>query len=112
MMLISGKCLHFTCTTLLRSNYSSHKLNPYIKSLCACERLLHLSLVRLNLQDNKKLQVLKVNEISTKSKSIFSRTVYFEQKRHIGFAAKFVNNSSPKIQPYMKLMRIDKPIGN
>jgi hypothetical protein len=27
------------------------------------------------------------------------------------FAATFVNNSSPALQPYMKLMRIDKPIG-
>jgi hypothetical protein len=26
-------------------------------------------------------------------------------------AAAFVNNSAPALQPYMKLMRIDKPIG-
>ena len=35
----------------------------------------------------------------------------FQQKRCLSIAAKLVNNASPKVQPYMKLMRIDKPIG-
>lgn len=34
-----------------------------------------------------------------------------QQNRHLGIAAKLVNNASPRVQPYMKLMRIDKPIG-
>jgi len=34
-----------------------------------------------------------------------------QQKRYLNIAAKLVNNSSPKVQPYMKLMRIDRPIG-
>lgn len=34
-----------------------------------------------------------------------------QQKRCLSIAAKLVNNASPKVQPYMKLMRIDKPIG-
>jgi hypothetical protein len=35
-----------------------------------------------------------------------------EGKRKVGtLAAMFVNNSSSALQPYMKLMRIDKPIG-
>lgn len=35
-----------------------------------------------------------------------------EVKRKAGtFAAAFVNNSASSLQPYMKLMRIDKPIG-
>lgn len=34
-----------------------------------------------------------------------------QQKRYLSIAAKLVNNASPKVQPYMKLMRIDKPIG-
>ncbi|EFN67757.1 Para-hydroxybenzoate--polyprenyltransferase, mitochondrial [Camponotus floridanus] len=35
-----------------------------------------------------------------------------QQKRYLNIAAKLVNNASPKVQPYMKLMRIDKPIGS
>lgn len=34
------------------------------------------------------------------------------QKRYLGLAAKLVNNVPSKVQPYMKLMRIDKPIGS
>lgn len=34
-----------------------------------------------------------------------------QQKRYLGSAAKLVNKASPKVQPYMKLMRMDKPIG-
>ncbi|CAL1689524.1 unnamed protein product [Lasius platythorax] len=34
------------------------------------------------------------------------------EKRCLSIAAKLVNNASPKVQPYMKLMRIDKPIGS
>ncbi|KAL6426018.1 hypothetical protein ACFW04_008955 [Cataglyphis niger] len=35
-----------------------------------------------------------------------------QQKRCLSIATKLVNNASPKVQPYMKLMRIDKPIGS
>jgi hypothetical protein len=35
-----------------------------------------------------------------------------QQKRYFDIAAKLVNNASPQVQPYMKLMRIDKPIGD
>jgi len=34
-----------------------------------------------------------------------------QQKRYLDIAAKLVNNASPQVQPYMRLMRIDKPIG-
>lgn len=34
-----------------------------------------------------------------------------QQKRYLGLAARLVNNASPKVQPYMKLVRMDKPIG-
>jgi len=35
-----------------------------------------------------------------------------EVKKNVGtLAATFVNNSAASLQPYMKLMRIDKPIG-
>lgn len=33
------------------------------------------------------------------------------QKRHSSIATKLVQNAPSKVQPYMKLMRIDKPIG-
>ncbi|XP_015127056.1 4-hydroxybenzoate polyprenyltransferase, mitochondrial [Diachasma alloeum] len=36
----------------------------------------------------------------------------YHQKRSLSLAARIVDLSPPKIQPYMKLMRIDKPIGS
>lgn len=34
-----------------------------------------------------------------------------QQKRNAKFAAKMVDNSLPKIRPYLKLLRMDRPIG-
>ncbi|KMQ92574.1 para-hydroxybenzoate-- mitochondrial [Lasius niger] len=42
----------------------------------------------------------------------YVKLALFQQKRCLSIAAKLVNNASPKVQPYMKLMRIDKPIGS
>lgn len=50
--------------------------------------------------------LLKVDDAPTHFKS-----TDLQQKRCLGIAAKLVNNTSSKVQPYMKLMRIDKPIG-
>ncbi|XP_063992193.1 4-hydroxybenzoate polyprenyltransferase, mitochondrial [Diachasmimorpha longicaudata] len=36
----------------------------------------------------------------------------YHQKRSLSLAARVVDLSPPKVQPYMKLMRIDKPIGS
>ncbi|XP_014477479.1 PREDICTED: 4-hydroxybenzoate polyprenyltransferase, mitochondrial [Dinoponera quadriceps] len=35
-----------------------------------------------------------------------------QQRRYLGLASKLVNSASPKVQPYLKLMRMDKPIGS
>ncbi|XP_072747745.1 4-hydroxybenzoate polyprenyltransferase, mitochondrial [Anoplolepis gracilipes] len=51
--------------------------------------------------------LLRPNNAPTHVKLAFS-----QQKRCMSIAAKLVNNASPKVQPYMKLMRIDKPIGS
>ncbi|KAJ8676405.1 hypothetical protein QAD02_012192 [Eretmocerus hayati] len=39
-------------------------------------------------------------------------TILFQQIRGSGFAAKIVNRAPTKVQPYMRLMRIDRPIGS
>ena len=113
-MLIIGKCLHFTCSSVLRSKYSSHKFNLCTTNLCACKRLLHLSLINTEPQQNRQCLVPQRDVFSRRSKSTLphNQMGFVEQKRHMGRAAKFVNSSPSKIQPYMKLMRIDKPIGN
>jgi len=51
--------------------------------------------------------LLRIENISTRVKSVDS-----QQTRCLSIATKLVNNASPKVQPYMKLMRIDKPIGS
>jgi hypothetical protein len=49
---------------------------------------------------------------NTHSNSSQDDSYQVKVKRKVGtLAATFVNNSAPSLQPYMKLMRIDKPIG-
>ncbi|XP_020300871.1 4-hydroxybenzoate polyprenyltransferase, mitochondrial isoform X2 [Pseudomyrmex gracilis] len=48
----------------------------------------------------------------TRSMLTCCELVDLHPKRCLSIAAKLVNNASPKIQPYMKLMRLDKPIGS
>ncbi|XP_011883100.1 PREDICTED: 4-hydroxybenzoate polyprenyltransferase, mitochondrial [Vollenhovia emeryi] len=51
--------------------------------------------------------LLRLEDTSTRVNLIDS-----QQRRCLSIATKLVNNASPKVQPYMKLMRIDKPIGS
>lgn len=108
-MPILGKFVHFTCTTLFRSKHSSHKFNLCTTNLCACKRLLHSSINSEKYQENDSLN----KNVNRQSKSLLRSNYagFLSQNRSMGIAAKFVNNSPRKIQPYMKLMRIDKPIG-
>lgn len=51
--------------------------------------------------------LLRIEDIPTRIKLADS-----QQKKCLSIATKLVDNASPKVQPYMKLMRIDKPIGS
>lgn len=42
----------------------------------------------------------------------FNTTNVWSQQRNATFATKIVNNAPPKVQPYLKLIRMDKPIGS
>ncbi|XP_043473662.1 4-hydroxybenzoate polyprenyltransferase, mitochondrial [Leptopilina heterotoma] len=110
-IIMLGKCINFTCTTFIRTKHSSHKFNLCTTNLCACKRLLHCSTV--NLEHFQKNNNFKKEDVNRQSKLLSSNQTEFpSQKRNMGIAEKFVNNLSPKIQPYMKLMRIEKPIGS
>jgi len=51
-------------------------------------------------------------QCNTYSNSSQDTNYQVEDKKKVGsLAATFVNNSAASLQPYMKLMRIDKPIG-
>lgn len=41
-----------------------------------------------------------------------NKSMNLNQERHLSLAARIVESSPTNIQPYMKLMRIDKPIGS
>lgn len=49
--------------------------------------------------------------LRTKDMLIFIKLANLQQKRYSSLVAKLVNNASSKVQPYIKLMRLDKPIG-
>ncbi|XP_012223925.2 4-hydroxybenzoate polyprenyltransferase, mitochondrial [Linepithema humile] len=63
---------------------------------------------KIDLRAHKVLHTLS----RTKDTLPHIKLVDLRQKRCLSIAAKLVNNVSPKVQPYMKLMRIDKPIGS
>lgn len=52
------------------------------------------------------ISLLRIEDTPARIKLVDS-----QHKRCLSIATKLVNNASPKVQPYMKLMRIDKPIG-
>ncbi|XP_032680687.1 4-hydroxybenzoate polyprenyltransferase, mitochondrial [Odontomachus brunneus] len=62
---------------------------------------------KVNLSERRTTNLLRTSDILTCIK-----LVDLQQKRYLGLAAKLVNNASPKVQPYMKLIRMDKPIGS
>jgi len=62
-----------------------------------------------NFFSNSGVLVLPCNAYSNSSQDT---SYQVEVKKKVGtLAATFVNNSAASLQPYMKLMRIDKPIG-
>ncbi|KAK2582686.1 hypothetical protein KPH14_004960 [Odynerus spinipes] len=94
-------------------NYSSQKpMKKALSSIRSCTNFHTLSSI------NTKYKYKMYFDIDSKVKSSlrldtlnYINSVSCQQRRHLGLAERIVNNSSPKIQPYLKLMRMDKPIG-
>ncbi|XP_018051380.1 PREDICTED: 4-hydroxybenzoate polyprenyltransferase, mitochondrial [Atta colombica] len=89
-------------------NYTAMNFRPCIKvySSSAIQHNKYKNETNPNMQKNT-YSLLKIENISAHVKS-----VSLQQNRYLSIAAKLVNNASPKVQPYMKLMRIDKPTGS
>ncbi|XP_011298854.1 4-hydroxybenzoate polyprenyltransferase, mitochondrial [Fopius arisanus] len=62
--------------------------------------------------DITRVHTISVLPTDLNHKSRINNGMNYQQKRSVSVAAKIVDLSPPKIQPYMKLMRIDKPIGS
>jgi len=116
-MIIVKRCHWFTgIFSLLPYNmYSNLKLlNCITMNFRPCTKIHTFSAVQYNKykhEVNPNVQkttysLLRIEDILTHVK-----LASLQQKRCLNIAAKLVNNASPKVQPYMKLMRIDKPIG-
>ncbi|KYN05995.1 Para-hydroxybenzoate--polyprenyltransferase, mitochondrial [Cyphomyrmex costatus] len=89
-------------------NYTAENFRPYMNvhvfSTIQCNKYKYE--VSPNIQSNI-CSLLRIENISTHVK-----LVSLQQNRCLSIATKLVNNASPKVQPYMKLMRIDKPTGS
>lgn len=114
-MVIVKRCRWLTgiVSLLSHNTYSSLKLlNHTAVNFRPCTKVHTFSAVhnKYKHEVNPNVQrttysLLKIEDISTRVK------LDLQQKRYLSIATKLVNNASPKVQPYMKLMRIDKPIG-
>lgn len=52
-----------------------------------------------------------VKVLSKTNDEMAHEVIKVQPKQKATFSAKIINNSSPKVQPYLKLLRMDKPIG-
>lgn len=115
-MTIVKRCCRMTgvFSFLSHNTYSSLRLlNRTAVNFKPCSKIYTFSMVhnKCKYEASPNVQrtsysLLRIENISTRVKS-----VDLQQTRCLSIAAKLVNNASPKVQPYMKLMRIDKPIG-
>lgn len=115
-MLIIKRCHQLTGVTNLLSynTYPSFILLNYtarnFPKLCTEVRT--LSIIRKKYKYKVDSSVQKIaHSLSRTNNALIHVKLAQQQKRCLSIAAKLVNNASPKVQPYMKLMRIDKPIG-
>lgn len=114
-MICIRKCKTFGVSYgLLTDNYysSQKQIKIALSSICSFSKLHTLSTTKVQYKhvgidiDNKVKSSLRLSTLD--HINLFS----CQQRRYLGLAAKIVNNSPPKIKPYLKLMRMDKPIGS
>ncbi|OCU00117.1 4-hydroxybenzoate polyprenyltransferase, mitochondrial [Xenopus laevis] len=90
---INRSCIQFFQN---RSDFCSHKYDQNLK----------------NSFSNVKFGHLSMNNLLNRKTRISSTTDINEKRRHLSFSAAAIVGSMPKnVQPYLKLMRLDKPIG-
>jgi len=117
MMPIIKKCHQLTGVISLLSHnvYPSFILLNYttrnLSRLCTEVRTLSAGYKKYKHKTNPSAQNIAYSLLRTSNALINIKLTTLQQKRYLNIAAKLVNNASPKVQPYMKLMRIDKPIG-
>lgn len=113
-MIIVKRCRWFTgvFNFLSHNTYSSLKLlNHTAVDFKPCTMVHTFSVVYNKYYREVNPNVQRPSLLRIEDNSTHVKLTNLQQKRCLNFAAKLVNNSSPKVQPYMKLMRIDRPIG-
>ncbi|XP_033326843.2 ubiquinone biosynthesis protein COQ2, mitochondrial [Megalopta genalis] len=115
-MIIMRRCQQFISSRKLLASYPQSSQRLCVNQLNPLNTI-HTSLY--NYDDHKRNyasteNVLKSVEISSKpnNETMHPLLSNMPPEQNVTFATKLVNNSSPKIRPYLKLLRIDKPIGS
>lgn len=114
-MLIIKRCHQLTGVINLLSHnmYPSFTLLNYTARNLPkpCTEVRTLSIAHKKYKHKVDPSVQKIARSLSRTNNALTHVKLAQQKRCLNIAAKLVNNASPKVQPYMKLMRIDKPIG-
>lgn len=94
-------------------NNSNHKqIKIALSSLCSFKNFNTLSSIKIKYKYKIRFDVDdKVKPLLGLDTLCYINLSDCQERRYSGLPARILNNSSPKIQPYMRLMRIDKPIG-
>ncbi|CAK9804445.1 4-hydroxybenzoate polyprenyltransferase, mitochondrial [Anthophora plagiata] len=77
---------------------------------CVCNK--HYENEKTSTQEIVKPAAIFPNEADETAQFVKASNNVQQAKQNIAFAARLLNNSPAKIQPYLKLIRIDKPIGS
>ncbi|XP_029041296.2 4-hydroxybenzoate polyprenyltransferase, mitochondrial [Osmia bicornis bicornis] len=104
----TGKCL----TSYIQSSQSRCVINQ----LYSCNKI-HVSSFTQEKQNAENYKI-STQDVLKPVKLLLDETTHLKaanvqsQQKNATFAAKIVNNSPPQIRPYLKLIRMDKPIGS
>lgn len=117
MMIVIGGCQRLTCVTRVLNSFS-HNLKFHRRDDIYIYKKIHTSSA-INLIGNARYNneywnsqpwCTHIQPTSNKRRSDLPE-IFYQTNRNVSIAAKIVEKAPSKIQPYMKLMRIDKPIG-
>lgn len=120
-MLASGRCQllpsvarRFLKHPAITSSQNNRCKLFYPVSYCPCSIIQNRDYKKLYKQNVGGFALAKPVEKSLNDRLVpsYNNHEILPHKRHVSLASTIVNGSSLSIQPYMKLMRIDKPIGN
>ena len=116
IMFVIGGCRHLKCITKILKSYN-HNVKICRRDDIYLYRKIYTSATILFLQDerykvsnHRSKQLYKIETPTVFRRKLEVPCIAFQNKSY-SIAARIVESSPKKIQPYMKLMRIDKPIG-